>query len=81
MQAERWRNKKPKITPWYTMMDKMKEKFLSNDCRVQLYKKMKGTKQKDMDVQRYTKEFLKLDIRESHNKNVDDKIAMYMGGA
>lgn len=41
---------------------------------------MEGLKQKEMDVQRYTKEFNKLDIRVAHKEDAEDKVARYIGG-
>lgn len=80
MQEERWKNGKPNINSWYTMMDRMKANFFPNDYRVQLYKNMQILKQKDMDVQRYTEEFHKLDIRVNLDEDVEEKIARYLGG-
>ncbi|XP_059075302.1 uncharacterized protein LOC131875246 [Cryptomeria japonica] len=80
LQADRGKKGLPKITSWPRMMDKMKDKFLPDDYKVQLYKKMQGPKQKDMDVQKYTKEFHKLDIRAAHDKDVEEKVARYLGG-
>ena len=40
----------PNITSWYIMIEKMKEIFLPIDYRVQLYKKMRNFRKKDMDV-------------------------------
>ena len=40
----------PKITSWYIMIDKMKEKKIPRDYRVQLYKKMRNFRKKNMDV-------------------------------
>ena len=34
IQVERWKNSRPKISSWYTMMDKVKEIFLPSDCKV-----------------------------------------------
>ncbi len=33
-----------------------------------------------MDVQKYTKEFHKLDIRVDHDEEMEENIARYMGG-
>ena len=52
IQADRWKNGKPKITSWYTMVEKMKAKFLPKHYRVQLYKKMRDFKHKELDVQK-----------------------------
>lgn len=58
----------------------MKAIFLPKDYRVQLYKKMRDFRQKEMDVQKYTEEFHKLDIRVDHDEEMEEKIARYMGG-
>ena len=55
IQVERWKNGRPKITSWYTMIEKMKEKFLPSDCKVQMYKKMQCLRQRDLDVKGCTK--------------------------
>lgn len=80
LQVDRGKKGLPKITSWPRMMDKMKDKFLPDDYKVQLYKKMQGLKQKDMDVQKYTEEFHKLDIRAAHDEDVEEKVARYLGG-
>ena len=34
IQVQRWKNSRPKITSWYTMMNKMKENNLPSDYKV-----------------------------------------------
>ena len=80
LQAERLRKSWQKISSWPRMMEKMKEKFLPEDYKVQLYERMQGLKQKDMDVPKYTKEFHKIDIRAAHDEYVEEKVASYLGG-
>jgi hypothetical protein len=41
---------------------------------------MQGLRQKDMDVSRYTEQFHKLDIRASHDEDVEEKVARYLRG-
>ena len=80
LQAERWKKRKPKISSWTKMMEKMREKFLPKDYKVQLYKRMQSLRQKDMDVQAYKEELHKLDIKVSHDEEEEEKVARYMGG-
>ncbi|XP_059076384.1 uncharacterized protein LOC131875750 [Cryptomeria japonica] len=62
------------------MVEKLKEKFLPNDYNVQLYKRLQNLKQKDRDVQAYTEEFHKLDIRAAHDEDDEEKVARYLNG-
>ena len=48
----------PKITSWYIMIDKMKEKKIPRDYRVQFYKKMRNFRKKDMDLPKVHKGIL-----------------------
>lgn len=80
VQVDRWKKDKPNITSWYKMVKNMKGKFLPNDYKVQLYERLQNLRQKDMDVQAYTEEFDKLDIRAAHEEDVEDKVAIYLGG-
>ena len=40
---------------------------------------MQSLRKKDMDVQGYTKEFHKLDIRVGHDDDVEEKMERYLG--
>lgn len=61
-------------------MAKLKVKFVSVDYAIQMYKKLQGMKQREMDVKAYTKEFYKLIIRESHMEDDVEKVARYLIG-
>ena len=56
-QEEREKVKKKPIANWKAMVTKVKEHYLLEDYDIQLHKKRKILKQKDMDVASYTKEF------------------------
>lgn len=79
-QSERRKKGKSKIVSWDKMVAKMKGKFLPKDYAIQMFRKLQGLKQKEMDVKTYTEEFYKLSIRSSHNENENEKIARYLGG-
>ena len=79
IQVQRWKNSRPKITSWYTMMDKMKSKFLPSDYKVHVYKKMQILRQRYLDLQGYIEEFHKLDIRMGHDVDVEEKMTRYLG--
>ena len=62
------------------MVNKFKKKFILAHYQVNLLRKMKNLKQKDMSVKDYTKEFYRLDIRSGHVNDEIEKVARYMNG-
>ena len=48
--------KKPSAK-WKDMVNKVKEQYLHEDNEIQLYKKRKSLKKKEMDVANYIEEF------------------------
>jgi hypothetical protein len=62
------------------MMAKMKVKFIPRDYQITLFRRMQNLRQKLMTVKEYTEEFYKLNIREGHQENNDEKVARYING-
>jgi hypothetical protein len=80
LQADRNYKGKHKIKSWDKMVTKMKVKFIPKDYQITLFRRMQNLRQKLMSVKEYTEEFYKLNIRESHRKSDDEKVARYMNG-
>lgn len=59
-------------------MAKIKGNFLSSDYASQMFKKLQGLKQKEMDVKSYIEEFYRLSIRAGHMEDEVEKIARYL---
>jgi hypothetical protein len=62
------------------MVAKMKDKFIPRDYQITLFRRMHNLRQKLMSVKEYTEEFYKINIREGHRENDDEKVARYMNG-
>lgn len=62
VQAERKRLNKQPIKKWARMEAKLKEKFLSKDYQIMLYRQVQNLKQRGMIVREYTEEFYKLNL-------------------
>lgn len=62
------------------MVAKLKGMFLLVDYAIQMYKKLQGLKQRDIDVKNYTKEFYKLSIRVGHMEDDVEKVARHLSG-
>ena len=54
---------KTPIVNWKAMITKVKENFLPEDFEIQLHKRRKGLRKKDLDVTSYAKEFQRLCLR------------------
>lgn len=79
-QVQRRKKGKSRIASWDRMVAKLKGKFLPKDYEVQLYKRLKGLRKKDLDVKTYTDELYKLSIRSGRNEDEVEKVARYLGG-
>ena len=62
------------------MIDLIKETYVPKDYGVQLHRRKKILKQKDMDVGTYTEEFLKLCMKTNMAEDEEEKLARYMNG-
>lgn len=62
------------------MLVKVKVQFILIDYEVQVYKKLQGLRQKDLDVSTYTKEFHRLSLRTKHYEEEPEKVARYLSG-
>jgi hypothetical protein len=62
------------------MVAKMKAKFIPKDYQITLFMRMQNLRQKLMTMKEYTEEFYKINIREGHRENDDEKVARYMNG-
>jgi hypothetical protein len=71
---------KQKIKSWDRMIAKMKEKFISRDYQITLFRRMQNLRQKLMTVKEYIEEFYRLNIRAGHWESDDEKFARYMNG-
>ena len=60
--TNRKRRGKDKIRAQLKMVNKAKKKFLLDDNKVSLLRKMQNLRQKDMTMKEYTKEFYRFDI-------------------
>lgn len=58
----------------------MKAKFLPGEYQTNLFERLQNSKQKEMIVKEYTKEFYKLMICSRNSEEDMDKIARYMNG-
>ena len=67
-----------KITRWRLMVTKLKAKFIPTDYELELFKKLKNLKQKDMTMKYYTKEFYNLTIQFGHRELSKEKVAWYI---
>lgn len=77
--TKRRKQGKSRIVSWDKMVAKFKGKFLPKDYEVQLYKKLQGLKQKDLDIKTYNNEFYKLSIRSRWDEDEVEKMAKYLG--
>jgi hypothetical protein len=80
LQADRHCKGKKKIKHWDRMVAKMKVKFIPRDHQINLFQRMKNLRQKGMTVKEYTEDFYKINIRECHRENDDEKVTRYMNG-
>ena len=63
MQTKTEKDGKGPIVMWKGMVNKVKQTYLLDDYEVQLHRRRQNLRQKDLDVQAYTKEFQKLYLR------------------
>ena len=80
LQINRQRKGKQKIKTWEKMVNKIKKKFLPTDYQMNLLRKMKNLKQKDMSVKNYSEEFYRIDIRSRHVDDEIEKVTKYLNG-
>jgi hypothetical protein len=80
LQSDRRRKGKSKIKSWDRMVGKLKAKFVPNDYKLNLFRRLQNLKQKGLLVKEYTKEFHKLNIREGHRENDEEKVSRYING-
>ncbi|XP_059068693.1 uncharacterized protein LOC131859152 [Cryptomeria japonica] len=80
IQTEKVRNGKSMINSWNRMIALVKETYVPKDYGVQLHRRKKNLKQKDMDVSTYTEEFLKLCIKAKTVETEEEKLARYING-
>jgi hypothetical protein len=78
LQANRRCKGKQKIKSWDRMIAKMRAKFIPRDYQITLFRRMQNPRQKLMTVKEYTEEFYQLNIRASHRKSDDEKVARYL---
>jgi hypothetical protein len=80
LQADRRCNGKSKIMKWDRMVEKLKAKFIPMDYQINLFRKLQNLRQKGFLVKEYTEEFYKLNIREEHRENDEEKVVRYING-
>ena len=68
------------ITRWGLMVTKLRAKFIPIDYGLELFKRQKNLKQKDMCLKDYIKEFYKFTIRSGHRELSKEKVARYSNG-
>ena len=61
-------------------MAKLKGNFPPKDYQVQMYKRLQGLRQKELDVKTYTDEFYKLSIRLGWEEDEVAKVDRCLGG-
>jgi hypothetical protein len=73
-------NGKHKIKSWDRMVAKLKDKFISKDYQINLFRRLKNLRQKIFLVKEYTEEFYRLNIRVGQKENEDEKTTKYING-
>jgi len=80
LQDDKRRKGKSKIKSWDRMVAKIKDKFIPKDYQLNLFIRLQNLRHKGLLVKEYTEEFYKLNIREGHGENDEDKVSMYING-
>jgi hypothetical protein len=62
------------------MVSNLKAKFIPMDYQLNLFIRLQNLRQKGLSVKEYTEEFYKLNIREGHKKNDEEKFVRYING-
>ena len=62
------------------MVAKLKAKFIFEDYRINIYKRLQNLKQRGLSVKEYTEEFYRLNIRVGQKENEDEKTTRYING-
>lgn len=69
-----------KITTWRLMVTKLQAKFIPVDYELNLFKRLKNLKQKDMNLKDYNEEFYKSTIQFKHREISKEKVVRYING-
>ena len=78
LQTKREKDGKGLIVTWKGMVNKVKHTCLPDDYEVQLHRRRKNLRQKDLDVQAYTGEFQKLCLRSKVVEEESIKLERYL---
>ena len=62
------------------MVHKVREAYMPKDYEIQLHQKRQSNRQRDLDVNLYTKEFQKLCMRSNVAEDEILKVARYLNG-
>eukprot|EP00253_Pinus_taeda_P029290 PITA_29290 len=62
------------------MEAKLKEKFLSKEYQIMLYRQVQNLKQRGMTVREFTEEFYKLNLRARYVEDTSEKTARFVNG-
>lgn len=80
VQGERVKEARGMITSWKKMIAEIKGVYVPEDYEVQLHKRRKNLRQKEMDVYAYTEEFQKLSIKSKKIEDESERVARYLNG-
>lgn len=80
VQGERLKEGRGMITSWKKMIAEIKRVYVPRDYEVQLHKRRKNLRQKEMDVCAYTEEFQKLSIKSKKVEDESERVARYLNG-
>lgn len=80
IQTEREKEGKNPISTWKGMVRKIKEAYMPYAYEIQLHKKRKSLRKKDLDVNSYIEDFQKLFMRSNVLEDESIKVAKYLNG-
>jgi hypothetical protein len=60
------------------MVAKLKEKFMSKDYQINLFRRMHNLRQRGLSVKEYREEFYKLNIRVGQRERDEEKVYRYI---
>jgi hypothetical protein len=80
LQVDRRCKGKKKIKSWDRMVAKLKEKFISKDYQINLFRRLHNLRQKILSPKEITEEFYRMNIRARQKENDYEKTTRYING-
>jgi hypothetical protein len=68
LQADRRSKGKQKIKNWDRIVAKLKARFILKEYQINMFRRLQNLRQKGMIVNKYTKEFYRLNIRDGQKE-------------